>query len=70
MEIINITFSVIAENGMKAAFVGIGAVIVGPPVTKRLVGLTREFWDPKITRLRRTIADRVAPADPTDGANG
>lgn len=66
MQLINITLSAIAENGTESTLIGICAVIIGPPVTKRLVSLTREFWGPKVTRLRRVIADRVAPTEPTD----
>ncbi|MER5759811.1 hypothetical protein [Streptomyces sp. NPDC002082] len=65
VQIIDTTLSAIAENGVEATLLGIGAAIVGPPVTKRLVSLTREFWGPRITRLRRMVAERVAPTEPT-----
>ncbi|MFE2850395.1 hypothetical protein ACFXJO_04590 [Streptomyces lavendulae] len=67
MQLINITISAIAENGTESALVALCAAVIGPPVMKRLVSLTREFWGPKVTRLRRVIADHVAPTEPTDG---
>ncbi|MER5807260.1 hypothetical protein ABT143_03525 [Streptomyces sp. NPDC002033] len=67
MQFINITISAIAENGAESTLVGVSAAVIGPPpVTKRLVSLTREFWGPKVTRLRRVIADRVAPTEPAE----
>ncbi|WKV74155.1 hypothetical protein AW27_023215 [Streptomyces sp. PCS3-D2] len=66
MQLINITVSAIAENGTESTLIALGAAVLGPPVTKRLVGLTREFWGPKVTRLRRVIADRVAPPEPAE----
>ncbi|WP_327302987.1 hypothetical protein OG730_04805 [Streptomyces sp. NBC_01298] len=64
MQFINITISAIVENGTETTLIAVCAAVIGPPVTKRLVSLTREFWGPKVTRLRRVIADRVAPAEP------
>ncbi|MGW0900010.1 hypothetical protein ACWD0G_24035 [Streptomyces goshikiensis] len=67
MQFITITISAIAENRVESTFVVLCAAVIGPPVTKRLVSLTREFWGPKVTRLRRVIADRVAPTEPDQG---
>ncbi len=64
MQIITTTLSTLADNHLEATGLGIVAVVAGPPVMKRLAGLVREFWGPKVTRLRRVIADRVAPAEP------
>ncbi|MFD9374603.1 hypothetical protein ACFWBH_03520 [Streptomyces sp. NPDC059999] len=63
MQFITITISAIAENRVESTLVAVCAAVIGPPVTRRLVSLTREFWGPKVTRLRRVIADRVAPAE-------
>ncbi|MFE5717618.1 hypothetical protein [Streptomyces erythrochromogenes] len=65
MQTITMTLSAVTANPLEATLIGIGAVIAGPPVGRRLTGLIREFWGPKITRLRRVIAERVAPAEPT-----
>ncbi|WP_329315688.1 hypothetical protein OG723_35805 [Streptomyces sp. NBC_01278] len=65
MQIISTIISAIAENGVQATMLGIGAAVIGPPVVKRIVSLTREFWGPKITKLRRVVAESVAPKDPT-----
>ncbi|MCY0929479.1 hypothetical protein OTB20_25415 [Streptomyces sp. H27-H1] len=61
MQTITMTLSVVTENRLGTTLIGIGALIVGPPVMKRLTGLICEFWGPRITRLRRLIAERVAP---------
>ncbi|MFE5717627.1 hypothetical protein [Streptomyces erythrochromogenes] len=67
MQLINITISAIADNGTETTLIALCAAVVGPPVTKRLVSLTREFWGPKVTRLRQVVADRVAPTKPEQG---
>ncbi|MER6391290.1 hypothetical protein ACFXEL_11070 [Streptomyces sp. NPDC059382] len=67
MQIITIAVSALADNPLEATGLGIAAVVTVPPVMKRLAGLVREFWGPKVTRLRRVIADRVAPTEPGQG---
>lgn len=64
MQTITMTLSAVAASPVEATLIGIGAVIAGPPVVRRLTGLIREFWGPKVTRLRRVIAERVAPTEP------
>ncbi|MFI1652307.1 hypothetical protein ACH4XT_36000 [Streptomyces avidinii] len=69
--IIDAVMSLAAEYPIVAAVaVGVVLVIVVPPVVKHLGVLVREYWAPKVARLRRKfgqvcrrISDRLGTED-------
>lgn len=68
MQNIILTLVELAETPTGATTLGFGGLIVGPPVTKRIYGLTTAFWGPKVTKLRKVIAEGVAPKEPSSPA--
>lgn len=53
----------IQTHPVLSALAGLAAVVFGPPVSQFLNRTAKAYWRPKTNRLRKKIAERVAPKD-------
>ncbi|WP_424212699.1 hypothetical protein ACN20G_11805 [Streptomyces sp. BI20] len=64
MQSINSIIEYASEGPYEASLIGLAIAVLGPPIVQRIGQLTVAFWGPKVRKLRRVVADRVAPKDP------